>query len=246
MLRTTLRKSVISASKTNSVVEMSLKTLEKRPNHKMFADYLRDDRVPMVVGVGPAGCGKTLLSCAHAIHKLTSKEINKIIITRPAVTMDENHGYLPGDLESKMAPWLVPIYHCFKTFITTNRLREYMTNEDIEICPLSYIRGRTFDNSWVIADEVQNATTNQMKTLMTRMGQDSKIVLNGDLQQCDLKGVNGLDDFLQRYELYMDDEENAPEMIKVVQFNEEDIMRSELVKHVLDIYNHSSHKNMLS
>ena len=126
------RKSVICASKAKSVVAMSLKTLEKRPNHKLLADCLVNDDTPVVISVGPAGCGKTLMSCAHAINKLTSKEIDKIVITRPAVTIDENHGYLPGDLESKMAPWLVPIYHCFKTFVTTNRLREYLTNENIE------------------------------------------------------------------------------------------------------------------
>ena len=238
-----LRKGIICASKTNSVVALSLKTLEKRPNHKIFADHLRNDKVPVVISLGPAGCGKTLMSCAHAIHKLTSKEIEKIIITRPAVTIDENHGYLPGDLESKMAPWLIPIYYCFKTFITSHRLREYITNENIEICPLSYIRGRTFDNTWVIADEVQNASINQMKTLMTRMGVDSKLVLNGDLQQCDLKGLNGLQDFLQKYEIFMDDrdvDEHTNEFIKIVRFDEQDIMRSDVVKHVLDIYNHSS------
>lgn len=214
-----------------------LKVLEKRPNHKVFADCLRDPGAPLVVGIGPAGCGKTLLSCAHAINRLVKKDIEKIVITRPAVSMDEQHGYLPGDLESKMLPWLIPIYDCFKEYVTAPRLKELIHNEEIEICPLSYIRGRTFSNCWVIADEVQNSSVNQMKTLLTRIGGDCKMILTGDLQQCDLKGTNGLDDFLKRYRYYSGDNENSfSSLVKIVEFEEDDIMRSEIVKHVLNIY----------
>lgn len=237
--RTFLNRSLTTKVKAKvAVSDGALRTLEKRPNHKTFADHLRDVEAPLVVGIGPAGCGKTLLSCSHAINRLIKKDINKIVITRPAVAMDEQHGFLPGDLESKMLPWLIPIYDCFKEYVTAPRLKEYIHNEEIEICPLSYIRGRTFSNCWVIADEVQNSTVNQMKTLLTRIGSNSKMILTGDLQQCDLKGTNGLEDFLKRYRYYNGDIDNPPSelLIKIVEFEDEDIMRSEIVKHVLKVY----------
>ena len=219
--------------------ESTLLSLEKTQNHIKYASYLKNDNVPLVIGIGPAGCGKTLLSCAHGINKLLQQEISKVVITRPAVAMDENHGFLPGDLESKMMPWLIPIYDCFKQYVTIHKLKEMISNEDIEICPLSYIRGRTFQNSWIIADEVQNSTPNQMKTLLTRIGSNSKMILTGDLEQCDLKAPNGLADFLHRHTYYVENNETCTDddLIKIVQFEESDIMRSELVKHVLHIYN---------
>lgn len=216
-----------------------LRVLEKRANHKAYADILRDADTPLVIGVGPAGCGKTLLSCSHAMNKLVNKDINKIVITRPAVSVDEQHGFLPGDLESKMLPWLIPIYDCFKEYVTASQLRELITNEEIEICPLSYIRGRTFHDCWVIADEVQNSTINQMKTLLTRIGGNCKMILTGDPNQCDLKEPNGLNDFLKRYHYYNSNSENPENsMIKVVVFDDDDIMRSDIVKHVLNVYDY--------
>lgn len=222
----------------NAPKDVDLRVLEKRPNHKVFADHLRNDSVKLLVGIGPAGSGKTLLSCAHAINRLLQKDISKVLITRPAVAMDESHGFLPGDLESKMMPWLVPIYDAFKEYVTIHRLKELIHNEEIEICPLSFIRGRTFNNAWIIADEVQNSTCNQMKTLLTRIGKDSKMVLTGDLEQCDLKGPNGLEDFLKRYYYYASEYDtlDEDEMIKIVSFDEDDIMRSEIVRHVLNVY----------
>lgn len=228
---------IYAVNPKNNVTESSLRSLEKTSHHIEYADYLRNDKVPLVVGIGPAGCGKTLISCAYAINKLINKDISKVIITRPAVSIDENHGFLPGDLESKMLPWLIPIYDCFKQYITMHRLKEMITNEDIEICPLSFIRGRTFNNSWIIADEVQNSTINQMKTLLTRVGTNSKLILTGDLEQCDLKQENGLEDFLKRHNYYLDTiYPERDSMIKITQFDEDDIMRSDIVKHVLKIY----------
>lgn len=230
--------SIPRASK-NVSLETSLRSLEKTKNHAQYAEYLRNDDTNLVVGIGPAGSGKTLIACAYAINKLLARDISKVVITRPAVTIDENHGFLPGDLESKMMPWLIPIYDCFKEYVTMYRLKGFIQNDDIEICPLSYIRGRTFHNSWIIADEVQNSTINQMKTLLTRVGNNSKMILTGDLQQCDLRQENGLEDFLRRYSYYLQDDPTEPkykDIIKLVEFNETDIMRSELVKHILTIY----------
>jgi phosphate starvation-inducible PhoH-like protein len=228
-----------AGTKAPKVSDFQLHHLEKTPNHISYVKHLKDDNVPMVVGIGPAGTGKTLLASAHAITRLINRDIKRVIITRPAVSMDETHGYLPGDLEKKMMPWLIPIYDCFKEYITANRLREYITNEEIEICPLSYIRGRTFHDSWVIADEVQNSTINQMKTLLTRTGHNSKLILTGDLAQCDIHGTNGLEDFLRRFTYYKqdhDEESQVANNIQIVTFDEEDIMRSDIVKYVLEIY----------
>ena len=232
-----IKQKMLAIHKTtiHSNSKASIVALEKHPNHKLYADHLRNKELSLVIGVGPAGCGKTLLPCAHAIDHLLKKEISKIVLTRPAVAMDEDHGFLPGDLESKMMPWLIPIYDCFKEYVTIQRLKEYIHNEEIEICPLSFIRGRTFNNSWIIADEVQNTTVNQMKTLLTRIGHNSKMILTGDLQQCDIKGPNGLDDFLKRYENFSVTGDSI-NLIKIVEFDESDIMRSELVKYILNVY----------
>ena len=130
---------------------------------------------------------------------------------------------------------MIPIYDCFKEFVSSQRLKEYVLNEQIEICPLSFMRGRTFHNSWIIADEVQNATVNQMRTLLTRIGRNSKIVLTGDLAQCDLSIGNGMADFLKRYQLYCEDNDTT-ENIRVVELGDTDVVRSNLVKTMLDVY----------
>lgn len=209
--------------------------LAKSEKQNEFCQHLRDKNVDMVVGIGPAGCGKTFLSCAHAIQGLLRNEIKRIVITRPTVAADENLGFLPGSLEEKMYPWMVPVYDCFKEYVSSQRLKEYMLNDQIEVCPLSFMRGRTFHNAWIIADEVQNSTVNQMRTLLTRIGKDSKIILTGDLAQCDLSTGNGMADFLKRYQLYCDDN-NPSHRVRVVEFHDEDVVRSDLVKTMLDVY----------
>jgi phosphate starvation-inducible PhoH-like protein len=217
------------------------KSLAKTINQKRFSSHINNPNVTMVVGVGPAGSGKTLLSCTHAIERLLNKDIKKIVITRPTVCLSENLGYLPGSMEDKMSPWMVPIFDYLKEYISSYRLKEFLSNEDIEICPLAYIRGRTFANTWVIADESQNATVGQVKTLLTRIGQESKIILTGDLDQCDLQQPSGLADFISRYNRYHAmttnvDSYDAQKNIQIVQFENCDVMRSDFVKQVLDIY----------
>jgi phosphate starvation-inducible PhoH-like protein len=209
--------------------------LARSEKQSEFCQHLQDRSVDMVVGIGPAGCGKTFLSCAHAIQGLLRNEIKRVVITRPTVAADENIGFLPGTLEEKMYPYMIPIYDCFKEYVSSQRLKEYVLNEQIEICPLSFMRGRTFHNSWIIADEVQNATVNQMRTLLTRIGKNSKIVLTGDLAQCDLSIGNGMADFLQRYQLYCEDNDTT-ESIRVVELGDTDVVRSNLVKTMLDVY----------
>lgn len=231
---------MLYSMKTEKKRHKGVVDVAKTPSQQLYSKHLDDPSVGLVIGIGPAGCGKTLLPCAHAIQGLARREVERIVITRPTVAADEQIGFLPGSLEEKMLPWMIPIYDCFKEYVSAQRLREYMVNEEIEICPLSFMRGRTFHKSWIIADEVQNTTVNQMRTLLTRAGQGSKVVLTGDLAQCDFDAQhNGLQDFLRRYALFKEDgrlEEPSRPRVEVVEFNESDVLRSELVKVVLDVY----------
>jgi phosphate starvation-inducible PhoH-like protein len=211
-------------------------------NQQKYADFLKSPSVPIVIGIGKAGSGKTLLASSQAISSFHKKEVSKILITRPAVYLDEEHGFLPGKLEDKMQPWLKPIYDCFLEYYTMDTLKALIKEELIEICPLAYIRGRTFHNAFIIADEMQNTTNNQMKTFLTRIGQNTKTSITGDLQQCDLNnGVNGLRHFLDQLALHnrrlvAQGAQEGQETIKVVEFTDHDVQRSEVVKTVLSIY----------
>jgi phosphate starvation-inducible PhoH-like protein len=155
----------------------------------------------------------------------------KIIFTRPSVTVDEDLGYLPGTLEEKMAPWIRPIYDIIYRFFTIKEVTQMIEDRMIEIAPLGYMRGRTFTNTWIVADEMQNATVSQMKMLMTRVGQNCRLVITGDLDQSDSHYSNGLEDFLQRFQ-------NFPlsQNICSFTFDKSDIQREEVVKEVLEIY----------
>jgi len=181
-------------------------------------------------GVGPAGTGKTLLATLMAIQALKNADIEKIVVTRPAVSVDEQHGFLPGDITAKMAPWTRPIFDVFEEYYHPKQIKQMLEDGVIEIAPLAYMRGRTFHNSFIVADEMQNATPNQMKMVLTRIGQDSKMVITGDLDQHD-RGFeeNGLKDFTNRIKK---DSKN----ISVVIFTKEDIERSPVVAEILDTY----------
>jgi phosphate starvation-inducible protein PhoH len=213
-------------------------------NQQRYCEFLEDPTVPIVIGIGKAGSGKTLLASSKAIDAFYNKQVSKILITRPAVNLDEDHGFLPGKLEDKMRPWLQPIFSYFLEYYTSDSLNALVKEELIEICPLAYIRGRTFDNAFIIADEMQNTTPNQMKTFLTRIGHDTKVAITGDLEQCDLTDTNGLRQFLDQMVLYnrissSRNEEGAMSSIKVVEFTEDDVQRSEVVKKVLSIYSAS-------
>lgn len=208
------------------------------PNQESYLNSLNSKR--LTIAHGPAGTGKTMLACAHAIQEMNSGMYRKVIITRPAVAVDEEHGYLPGDLNQKMLPWMIPIYDNFTMFTTKNNLDYYIDSGKIEIAPLSFIRGRTFHNTLVIADEMQNSTKNQMKTLLTRIGTESSMIVTGDLEQCDLDvgETNGLLDFIERFENYSKNAKTDDAFVGVVKLDANDIQRSDTVKHILDIYDH--------
>ena len=193
--------------------------------------YLEDHNINIVFAVGPAGTGKTLISTLAGIRELKKNKIDKFVVTRPAVSVDEQHGFLPGTLMEKMAPWTRPIFDVFEEYYTPDQI-EYMINDNkVEVAPLAYMRGRTFKNAFIIADEMQNATDSQMKMLLTRIGDNSKIVVTGDLNQHD-RGYesNGLKCFIQRLQQAKSDK------IKLVEFVNTDIERHPVVSEVLSIY----------
>lgn len=207
---------------------------------KHYMDTLEKPEHSIVIATGPAGTGKTILACHLGIRKLQAGEIQKLILTRPAVSVEEQHGFLPGTLEEKMEPWLRPVYDVFYQYFSAQKLQKLIQQQTIEICPLAYMRGRTFENAWIIADEAQNMTPNQMLMLLTRIGNKSKMVITGDPKQHD-RGfeVNGLNDFLERYE------KNERQLailgttfgeVSVVKFEHRDVERHPVIRKILSLY----------
>ena len=179
---------------------------------------------PIVIGTGPAGSGKTMLACQIALEHIENHQRPKIVLTRPIVAADEDMGYLPGDMEKKMEPWTRPMYDIFEKYLSHNQMERFISIE-----PLGYMRGRTFDNTLIIADEMQNATPNQMKMLLTRVGQGTKLIVTGDLAQSDLDPENGLEDLIYKMQC------RDLKYIEHVEMEDEDIVRHPAVKEVLSI-----------
>ncbi len=207
------------------------------PRNVAQEDYLyqlADPSTNIVFAVGPAGTGKTLLCTQMGIKAYMEREVSKIVITRPAVSVDEQHGFLPGDLNEKMAPWTRPIFDIFEKHFTVSQIESMLLENIIEIAPLAYMRGRTFEDSWIIADEMQNATKSQMKMLLTRIGNNTKMIVTGDLKQHD-RGFseNGLSDFIELVETY--DEHNLSH-IMISKFDMHDVERHPAVIEILEIY----------
>ena len=220
---------------------------------QIYVSYLQNPKLPLVLALGPAGCGKTLFACVEAMSQLQSGAIQKIVITRPLVSVeDEEIGFLPGNMVSKMDPWTRPMMDIFREFYSMADLQNMIRNGVIEIVPLAFMRGRTFHRTFVIADEMQNSSPNQMMMLTTRLGLESKMVVLGDLQQSDRDGGreverNGLDDFVVRYENFRRVGENGDgadgnlgytkSLIGLVRLSASDVFRSQIVSFVLDVYN---------
>ena len=192
---------------------------------------LNDPNKMIVFAIGPAGTGKTMLAVQWAIDQLKYGSADKIIVTRPAVSVDEEHGFLPGDLNEKMAPWTKPIFDVIAENFNAREIENFVKEGVIETSPLAYMRGRTFKNAVVVADEMQNATPSQMKMLLTRLGTGSKMVVTGDLQQADRPSNNGLLEFLGLYNNFQ-----GHRYVDLVKFDVQDVERHDAVKEILAIY----------
>ena len=206
-------------------------TKPKNNSQKGYHNLLNQKSKKIVVATGPAGTGKTLLATEMGVKNFLLGNCEKLIFTRPSVSVDEDLGYLPGTLEEKMAPWVRPIYDILYNFFTQKEITALLEEKTLEIAPLGYMRGRTFKNSWIIADEMQNSTISQMKMLCTRLGEGTRLVITGDLDQFDrIEEKNGLEDFLQKFR------GKRSSSISSVEFEKSDIQREEVVKEILDIY----------
>jgi phosphate starvation-inducible PhoH-like protein len=206
-------------------------TKPKNQHQTEYVSALKNKNKKIVVCTGPAGTGKTLFATEYGVRLFLMGEVEKLIFTRPSVSVDEDLGYLPGTLEDKMAPWIRPIYDILYAFLTPAEVTALIEEKLIEIAPLGYMRGRTFKNAWIVADEMQNSTISQMKMLLTRLGENSRIIVTGDLEQFDRTGqYNGLDDFLSKLRGKRSDS------ISSFEFDREDIQREDVVKEVLEIY----------
>jgi len=205
--------------------------LPRNIHQEDYIDLLDNPQKSIVFAIGPAGTGKTMLGVQMAIQELKQGNIDKIVVTRPAVSVDEQHGFLPGTLVDKMAPWTRPIFDVFEEYWNPKQIAGMVEEGIIEIAPLAYMRGRTFKNAWILADEMQNATPSQMKMLLTRIGDGSRIVVTGDLAQHD-RGYedNGLKDFIKNLS-----KSNSP-IIGLIQFEKQDVERHPAVIEVLKIY----------
>lgn len=206
-------------------------TKPKNKHQEQYFDTLKNKQRKIIVASGPAGTGKTLFSTEFGVKYFLLGVYEKLIFTRPSVTVDEELGFLPGTLEEKMAPWVRPIYDVLYTFLSPREVQELMEEKVIEIAPLGFMRGRTFKNAWIVADEMQNSTISQMKMLLTRLGENSRLVITGDLEQNDRAGeINGMDDFLNKFK------GRRSSSISSFEFDKTDIQREEVVREVLDIY----------
>lgn len=199
-------------------------------NQKTYLQKLQEESTSIVFAIGPAGTGKTMLAVMHGIKLYQEGVVDKIIVTRPAVSVDEDLGFLPGTLNEKMAPWTRPIFDVLGEYYKAQDIAKMLEEGVIEISPLAYMRGRTFKNAYIIADEMQNATVNQMKMLLTRLGENSKMVVTGDLAQADRVNDNGLINFCDLLG------NKQMKHIDIVQFDHKDIERHDAVKEVLSLY----------
>jgi phosphate starvation-inducible PhoH-like protein len=206
-------------------------TKPKNLNQEEYVATLKNKNKKIIIVSGPAGTGKTLFATEFGVKNFILGVYEKLIFTRPSVSVDEELGFLPGTLEEKMAPWVRPIYDVLHSFISPKEVHNLMEEKVIEISPLGYMRGRTFKNCWIVADEMQNCTISQMKMLLTRIGENSRLIITGDLEQFDRVGEqNGLEDFLNRFR------GRRSSSISSFEFNRNDIQREEVVKEILDIY----------
>ena len=196
-----------------------------------YITQLLNDQKRIVFAVGPAGTGKTMLAMLAAIKAYKEGQVEKIILTRPAVgTDDERHGFLPGDINAKMEPWTRPLFDVLHEYYSPQETARMIDDQIIEISPLAFMRGRNFKNAYIVADESQNTTINQMKMLLTRLGENCKLVVTGDVDQKDIIHNNGLEHIMR----CMNSRNTS--YLSMAVFTAKDVQRSEVVKEVLELY----------
>jgi len=208
-----------------------VKIIPRNRSQEQYMLTLANPKKDVVFGIGPAGTGKTLIAVLTAIKFFKEGIVDKIIVTRPAVSVDEDLGFLPGTLEQKMAPWTRPIFDVLREYFDAKQIEGMIAEGIIEIAPLAFMRGRTFKKAYIIADEMQNSTANQMKMLLTRLGEGSKMAVTGDLNQADRMKDNGLIDFINHLGKFG----NASHLSSI-EFGHQDIERHDAVREVLEVY----------
>jgi len=211
--------------------KQQVEIIPRNLSQETYVELLKNPRKYIVFAIGPAGTGKTMLGVQMAIKNLKEGVISKIIITRPAVSVDEEHGFLPGTLNQKMEPWTRPIMDVFEEYFHPKEIADMLEDGVIEIAPLAMMRGRTFKNAFIVADECQNTTASQMKMLLTRIGEGSRMVVTGDLNQADRPRENGLLEFCNLY-----GQGGDYRMIAMARFGTQDVERHPVVKEILSIY----------
>lgn len=203
------------------------------PRNKHQEDMVAALRNPdkhIIFAIGPAGSGKTLLATLQAIKCLKSGSVEKIVITRPNIAVDDKDiGFLPGDIIKKMTPWMMPVLDVFSEYFTQQEIQYMLEENVIEMVPIAYVRGRTFKNAYVLFDEAQNSTPSSMLSVLTRIGENSKMVITGDLAQGDRGQENGLKDFVDRFQ-------NTSGGIEVIRFGASDVERHPVIRELLGIY----------
>jgi len=222
-------KNISNISSSNNISIIGSKAIKVK-NVTQFKYIETIENSTITFGIGPAGTGKTFLAVASAVKMYTDEKIKKIVLTRPAVEAGERLGYLPGDLSQKIDPYLVPLFDSLEYFFGNETLQYLIEKRNIEIVPLAYMRGRTLNNACIILDEAQNATVSQIKMFLTRLGEDSKMIITGDETQIDLhnRDFSGLKKTRKSL--------SNIEEISVVEFKNSDIVRNKIVSKILEVF----------
>lgn len=222
----------------NNVIELEFSSKKRKVdiiprniNQEEFLSVLENHNKDIIFAIGPAGCGKTYIATQYAIKALKNGDIERIVISRPNTALDDKDiGFLPGDIYSKMAPWVQPILDVFLEYYSQPEIVAMIENRILEIVPVAYIRGRTFKNSIVLFDEAQNTTQKMLNSILTRIGENSRMIITGDTRQSDIGQKNGLSDFIPRYE------QHKPKYFGFIKFTAKDVVRHRSIYETMIMY----------